>query len=82
MDAKLVAVGHQADFVDQPADDLAGFLPCLLGIQRLGQVLDLLSVGLGKVEVQPDGWRRLRGQLLLDRPLVPFKLRVLRKPPP
>ena len=42
MDSKRVAIGHQADFVDEPADDLAGLMPGFLRVQRVGEVLDFL----------------------------------------
>ena len=73
VDAQFIAIGHEADLVDEPTNYLTGFLPRFLGVERLSQVIYLLSANFGEVGVQVDGWRRFGCKLLLNRPLVPFE---------
>ena len=55
VDAQFIAIGHEADLVDEPTNYLAGFLPRFLGIERFSQVLYLLPVDFGEVGVQMGG---------------------------
>ena len=56
VDTKPVAIGHQTDLVDEPADDLARFLPCFLGIEGRGQDLGI-GEGYGMAGLTVCRWR-------------------------